>query len=272
MSDEIEELKLKAARLAVEREELALAREKELLRERNGRRETVHTVQRRAARTVSAAADAGSRTGKAVLGYFGRLLLLLLLWGIGVFAVSVYLYSKEVPSGVDATFGYVTGYALAASAYYAPWLCLLLAFFNISEEQWGSVLVLCGILIIGVNKYADPSVMPVAPPFNEHIRPNLLRYAQAPEISYEERRRRYDIYFKGRCSDTSSPQSQQSAFNRELSLVESRYPALNPDSREFAEKVEAQVANRLEDYKRSGNTPCMALRLAADEIMLGLNM
>lgn len=265
MSDELEELKLKAARIVLEREELALAREREQM-QRQERRQAVFET---AVQETTAVGKVATKTGKAILGYLGRLALMLLLWLFGCLAVAVYLYFEKVPSGVRVDFGYILGYVAAASSYYAPWMCLIAAFFRLDLEQASPVLVFCGGLIVAIHQIGSPAVFPVAQDFKEFISPSLLAYAQAPGLTKEERFRRYGQYFQhSDCGKSGTNQLNDAAYRLELILIEREYPYLNPDSQQFRPDLEGRVESRMQDYIHGGNTiACKSLRLAADEVL-----
>lgn len=269
MSDELEQIKLKTARIALEREELALARERENLQRQERRQALFDTAVQGTTVAGKAATGAAAHVGQIVLGYLGRLCLMLVLWLLGGLAITAFLYFKEVPAGVSVDFGYIGGYVAAATIHYAPWMCLIAAFFRLDlEKDGGALMFLCGAIIVAIHKFASPSVVPVAQDFKEFISPSLLAHAQVSGVSKEERDRRYALYFQhGDCGKRGTTQLHDASYNLELSLIEREYPYLNPDSHQHRKDLVARVLSRMHDYIRGGNTACRSLRLAADEVI-----
>lgn len=267
MSDELKELQLRAARAALEREELALQREREEHERQQRRQSAVSGALEEVTSATTIALGAGARVGSAVLAYLGRLCLMLLAWLVGGLLVTAFLYFKQVPPGVDTSFGYVGGYVLAASIFYAPWICLIAAFFRVEPESWNALLVLGVFLIGGIQMFGSPSVFAVMPDFKEHISQDVLAYAQQPGLSEQERLSRYVQYFDHvPCGKKGTANPQDDAYQEQLRLIEREHPRLNPDSPRHQPALVAKAVARMGDYQRAGYTACKALRLAADEV------
>ncbi|MDZ4125796.1 MAG: hypothetical protein U1E02_16705 [Hydrogenophaga sp.] len=256
MGQEKDDLELEAAKLRVERERLALARE-----QRSFNRQTnVSSLARDVARGGLTAADHAKGPFLEVVGYVWRVAVWHLIWVaiVAALAVVLLLHARDY-----AGFPYlgIFGHVLGLTIFFAPPLALIYGFFKWRWESTMPIIVgTTAVLLVGgtvLNLYPPPQDPEQAGSTgNRKTNNGSPPSRQAPTFS----------------RDCESPQSQgamQLAYAAEVRSIEQHYPALNPDSPRYEPKLEAMVVTQKDNFQKQGHSSCVAARLAADAVMAG---
>lgn len=252
MGTERELLELEAARVRLERERLALAREQRTAE----RPAQVVNLARGMARSGVEVAAVAKGPALVAGNFLFRLTCWNLLWliAVAIFALILKLSSTSY-QGLEylAAFGHVIGMTMFVAI---PLTIVFTFWFSDLNRAISTVTATSVIFFLGgtaLNLWPSP-LWGGAPPSQSEITRAIGRSTQV---------------FSADCRVPSSKQLGTVAYTAQISSIERDYPALNPDSPEYQAKWEQLVVQQKEQLEKQGRSACVAARLAADAVMAG---
>jgi hypothetical protein len=162
--------------------------------------------------------------------------------------------------GFEARLGYLAG----SSADWAFGAVFFLALFRLKTE---TAVTLTFAILAGLvwSQYTEHVKGPGFALMHETKRqPVSPKPSSPPAVS---RSANTGQYFSSECRLVDGSPTAQAAYDAQLLGIERRFPRLNPDLGSFRADLEQLVVTRKEALERTGYSPCVAVRLAADEVM-----